>query len=81
MRQLASPMKTMATQTEVLPKNVAVQVSGFRECLSLLLPEESGRNSTCMRCEQVEDLLRTVTELKEEVERLRTIRECEQETD
>jgi len=50
------------------------QVSSCRECLSLLLPREGSRNSTCVRCEQVEDLLSMVTELKEETERLRTTR-------
>ena len=66
---------------EALPKDAAVQVSGCRECLSLLLPTEGSGNSTCVRCEQVEDLLSMVAELKEEVERLRTIRESEQEID
>lgn len=62
-----------------LSKNLAVQVSGCREYLSLLLPRESSRNSTCMRCKQVEDLLSLVAELKEEVDRSRSIRECAQE--
>ena len=35
----------------------------------------------CVRCEQVDELLSLVVELKEEVERLRTIRECEREID
>ena len=35
----------------------------------------------CVRCEQVDDLVHVMAELKEEVERLRDIRECEQETD
>ena len=60
---------------EALPKDAAVQVSGCRECLSLLLPGEGGRDSTCVRCEQAEDLLSMVAELKEEAERSRTIRE------
>lgn len=30
-----------------------------------------------MKCEQVDELLSVVVELKEEVERLRTIKECE----
>jgi len=60
---------------EALPKDAAVQVSGCRECLSLLLPTEGSGNSTCVRCEQVEDLLSMVAELKEEAERSRTIRE------
>ena len=64
-----------------LSRTVAIQVSGCRECESLLLPWESGRYSICVRCEPVEDLLGTLAELKEEVERLRAIRDCEQESD
>ena len=41
-----------------------------------LVPEDS-RDNSCVRCEQVNDLLSLVAELKEEVERLRNIRECE----
>ena len=73
-RQQACTRKTVVTQTEGLPRNVAVQVSGCRECLGLLLPGEGGRGSTSVRCEQVDELLSLVVELKEEVERLRTIR-------
>ena len=80
-RQRACPKKTVATQTEGLPRNVAVQVSGCRECQSLLLPREDGKDATCVRCEQVDELLSLVVELREEVERLRTIRECEREID
>jgi len=80
-RQRACTRKTVATQTEGLPRNVAVQVSGCRECQSLLLPREDGKDATCVRCEQVDELLSLVVELKEEVERLRTIRECEREID
>ncbi len=69
-RQRACPKKTVATQTEGLPRNVAVQVSGCRECQSLLLPREDGNDATCVRCE----LLSLVVELREEVEKLRTIR-------
>ena len=47
----------------------------------MLLPEEGGRDSTCVRHEQVDEHLSLVVELKEEVERLRTIREYEQEID
>ena len=57
-RQRAYSKKTMATQMEDLPRNVAVQIFGYRECLSLLLPGEGGRDSTCVRCEQVDELLR-----------------------
>ena len=80
-RQWAYSKKSVLTQMEGLPRNVAVQVSGCKECLSLLLPGEGGRDSTCVRCEQVDELLSLVVELKEEVQRLRTIRECERETD
>lgn len=57
---------------------LAAQVSGCREHLSLLLLMEGG-NTTCVMCQQ--DLLSLVAELKEEMERLRNIRDCEQETD
>lgn len=42
---------------------------------------DSSRDSTCMRCEQVEDLLTMVAELKKDMEKLRHSRECEQEVD
>ena len=42
--------------------------------------EVSG-DTSCVRCDQVNDLLSLVVELKEEVERLRSIRECEREID
>ena len=80
-RKRACPKKTVATQTEGLPRNVAMQVSGCRECQSLLLPREDGKDATSVRCEQVDELLSLVVELREEVERLRTIRECEREID
>ena len=41
----------------------------------------SARACCCVRCEQVDELLSLVVELREEVERLRTIRECEWEID
>lgn len=41
------------------------------------MPVKGGGASTCVRCEQVGDLLGVVEELKEEGERLRSIRECE----
>jgi len=67
--------RSVGTQTEVPHKHTAVQVSGCRECLSLaLVPADSRDNG-----EQVNDLLSPVAELKEEVERLRSIWECERE--
>lgn len=50
-------------------------------CLNLLLPIDGDRDTACVRCEQVEDLISLLAELKEEVEKLRAIRECEQELD
>ncbi|KAM9663018.1 uncharacterized protein ACIBXB_016421 [Morphnus guianensis] len=73
--------KNVAMQTEVPCKHAAVQVSGCRECLSLSLVLEGSGDTSCVRCDQVDDLLSLVAELKEEVERLRSIRECERETD
>ena len=68
-------------QTEFPLKHAATQVSGCRECQSLAAVVEGSRDRTCMRCEQVEDLLSMVAELKEEVARLRSIRECKREID
>ena len=78
-RKRASRAKPVATQTEGLLQDVAVQVSGCQECLNLLLPGEDGKDATCVRCEQLDELLSLVVELREEVVRLRTIRESEQE--
>lgn len=47
--------------------------------MSLLLPVEGGRDTAFARCGLVGDMLSMVVELKEEVEKLRGIRECEQE--
>jgi len=71
----------VATQTELPHKHTAVQVPGYRECLSLSLVPEGSRHNSYFWCDQVNDLLSLVAELKEEVERLRSIRECEREID
>lgn len=63
-------------QSTHLKRCSAVQVSVCSECLSLLLPLKGSRDSTCMISEQVVDLLCVVVELKKEVERLMSIREC-----
>ena len=44
-----------------------------------MLRVKGSRDSTCVRCEQVSDLISVVVNLKEDVERLRSIIECEQE--
>ncbi|KFU84659.1 hypothetical protein M959_03165, partial [Chaetura pelagica] len=71
----------VGTQTELPSRHAAVQVSGCSECLSLALVSEGTSDSACVRCEQVNDLLRQVVELTEEVARLRAIREYESEID
>jgi len=73
--------RNVGTQTEAPRKDKGVQVSGCRECLSLALVPEDSRDKCCVRCDQVKDLLSLVAELKEEVERFRSIQECESEID
>ena len=63
-RQQTCPKKTVEIQTEGLPRNVAVQASGCRECLNLLLLREDGKDTTCVRCKQVDELL-SLVELRE----------------
>ena len=43
------------------------------------MPDDGG--CTCIRCDQLNDLLSLVIDLKEEVERLRTIKDCDREID
>ncbi|GAB0208322.1 hypothetical protein GRJ2_003297900 [Grus japonensis] len=71
----------VATQTELTQKHAATQLSGCRECQSLSLGMDGSSENSCVRCDQVDDLLSLVAELREEVERLRSIREAEKEID
>jgi len=71
----------VVTQTELRHKQAAVQVSGCRDCRSLSLVSEGSGQNACVRCDQVDDLLSLVAALKEEVEMLRSIRECKREID
>ncbi|KAK4830603.1 hypothetical protein QYF61_012029 [Mycteria americana] len=73
--------RTIKQQTELPQKHAATQVSGCRECLGLSLFRHGSRADSCVRCDQVDDLLCMVAELREEVERLRSIREAEKEID
>jgi len=59
------PRRSMVTQTEVPHKQRALQVSGCREWLSLTLVLEDSRDNICVQCDQVNDLLSLVEELKE----------------
>ncbi|GAB0203337.1 zinc finger protein 462-like [Grus japonensis] len=57
------------------PRHIAIAVIKMFpgtawECLSLSLGLEGSRDNSCLRCDQVDDLLSLVAELKEEVERL-----------
>ncbi|XP_054044411.1 uncharacterized protein LOC128904316 isoform X1 [Rissa tridactyla] len=80
-RSKAAVKKTVGTQTEAPHEHMGVQASGCRVCRSLAVATEGSGDNTCVRCEQVNDLLVLVAELKAEVERLRSIRECERESD
>ena len=71
----------MAAQTELPCEGAAARVSGRGECLSLSLMTEGSGDASCVRCDQVGDLLSLVVGLTEAVERLRSIRECEREID
>ena len=74
--------KHEATQTEIPKQDAGVQFSGCRECQSLALPAFSALGeggSNCVRCDQVNYLLSLMVDLKDEVERLRSIKECERE--
>ena len=65
--------KNVETQMELPHKHAAVQVPGYRECLSLSVLPEGSSDSTRVCCDQLGDLLSLVAELREEVERLRSI--------
>uniref|UniRef100_A0A8B9SEV8 Solute carrier family 12 member 2 n=1 Tax=Apteryx owenii TaxID=8824 RepID=A0A8B9SEV8_APTOW len=67
--------------TDPLTVDAALQVSGCRECLGPLREAWAGSQLSCRRCAAVGELCRQVRELREEVSRLRSIREDEQEID
>jgi len=71
-------MSDASTQTELVRKETPVQVVGCSECPD---PSSGAKVSPCIRCAQVEDLLRQVAELQETVERLCSVRGAEMETD
>lgn len=71
--------KDAVMQTELPQKHTALQVPGCRECQSLALELDDSRDNSCVKCNQADDLLIMVAELREEVERLRSIRDPEEE--
>ena len=80
-RLKAAARKNVETQTEVPKQDASAQVSGCSECQSLAFAVLGEEDSRCVRCDQLNDLLSLVVDLKEEVERLRSIKECEREID
>jgi len=78
--QKAFVRKNVETQTEVLQEHPSAQVCGCSGCQSLALAVQGDRDSMCVRCNQLNNLFSLVADLKEVVERLRSIRECEKET-
>lgn len=64
-----------------LKKHAAIQVSSCSECQSLSPLTDGSSENSCVRCDQVDDLLSLMVELQEEVERLRNIWEPEKEID
>ncbi|RMC14001.1 hypothetical protein DUI87_09085 [Hirundo rustica rustica] len=73
--------KDLVTQKEHPQKHAVVQVSGSRECQSLVLLPEGSRDNTNnnMRCHQANDLLILLVELRDEVEQLRSTGDSEEE--
>ncbi|RMC20193.1 hypothetical protein DUI87_01039 [Hirundo rustica rustica] len=72
---------SVCDQIEPSKKDVSVQTHSCPECLSLSVALGGAVEEACLQCEQVNDLLSLVAELREEVERLRSIRESEMEID
>ncbi|KAK4815580.1 hypothetical protein QYF61_004097 [Mycteria americana] len=66
-QQFAQAGVDAAAQMELPQKHAATQVSGCRECLGLSLFTHGSRADSCVRCDQVDDLLCVVAELREEI--------------
>lgn len=65
--------KNAETHTEVPKQHASAQVSGCRECQRLAFAVLGDGDSTCVRCDQLNDLLSFVVDLKEEVKKMRSI--------
>ena len=81
MKGMLLPRKMWGLRLGSRNNMLSVQVSGCSECQSLAFAVLGEGGNTCVRCDQVNDLLNLVVDLKEEVERLRSIKECEREID
>lgn len=77
----AAAKKNVETRTEVPEQHASAQVSDCSECQSLAFIVLGEGDNTCVRCNRLNDLLSLVVDLKEEVERMRSIKECERKTD
>lgn len=62
-------------------KHRSAQLSGCSRCQSLALVGQGDRDNTRIRCDQVNDLLCLLADLKEDMKRLRSIRESDREID
>ena len=80
LERIADAQASVETQTEAPTQDASIQVTGCHKCHSLAFAVLGDGGGTCIRCDQLNDLLSLVVDLMEEVERLRTIKECE-ETD
>lgn len=56
--------RTVGTQTEVLCRHTGVQAPGCGECQTLARTVEDDRDNTCVRSEQVNNLLNLAAEKK-----------------
>ena len=69
----AAAKKNVETQTEVPKQDASAQVSGCSECQSLAFAVLGEGDGSCVRCDQLNDLLSLVVDLKEEVKKMRSI--------
>lgn len=80
-KRRASAKKNVQILTEIPLQHASAQVCGCRECQGLAFAMQGDGDSACVRCKVLNNILSLVVDLKEEVERLSSIRECERETD
>lgn len=66
-----------ASQTELCQEHAATQVLGCRVCPAFMPVLDNSSKHATRYCAQIQELLCLVTELWEEVNRLRSIRESE----
>jgi len=77
----AHSLANAGSQAQLRREPTAAQVPGCTVCPALTPGWDGSSERTGGRCTRVKQLLHLVTEFQEEVSRLRSIRECERETD